>query len=146
MSQLEIAPLADTDRASWEALARAFRQFYRLPTSDADFDAAWQRIRAGTGVHALGAKLDGQLVGIAHYVLPSTTWAASVCYLQDLFTIPEARGKGVGRALIHAVADEARRQGARRYCWMAPEDDTLSRTLYNKVARKSGFVRYDFPL
>jgi len=145
-SSLDISPLTDADRTNWEALARAYRQFYALPTSDADYAAAWQRMHSESGVHGLGARVDGHLVGIAHYVMPSTTWAATVCYLQDLFTIPEARGKGIGRALIQAVADEARRRGATRYCWMADERDTTSRTLYNKVARFSGFVRYDFPL
>ena len=48
---------------------------------------------------ALVAESDGNLVGLAQYLFHrSTSRIASTCYLQDLFTLPAARGKGVGRA------------------------------------------------
>ena len=101
---VRIQPLKAEDRAAWEVLARGYKHFYNTPTSDAEFDAAWRRLLDRDGVHGLAAWLDGQLVGIAHYLFHTSVWATANCYLQDLFTLQDARGKGVARALIEAVA------------------------------------------
>jgi GNAT superfamily N-acetyltransferase len=143
---VKIAPLSVDDRTQWELLARGYKEFYKTPTSDADYDMAWHRLLSQDGVVGLGAKIDGQLVGIAHYLFHTTVWAKTSCYLQDLFTSPPARGRGVARALIEAVAATAREQGASRYYWTTQEHNSAARVLYDKVAKYNGFVRYDFPL
>jgi GNAT superfamily N-acetyltransferase len=143
---MQIAPLAPEDRDSWETLARGYKEFYSTPTSDAEFEVAWNRLLAQDGVLGLGAKVNGELVGIAHYLFHTSTWATTVCYLQDLFTANEARGKGVARALIEAVAEQAQARGATRYYWLTQEHNAVARVLYNKVAKHNGFIRYDFPL
>jgi GNAT superfamily N-acetyltransferase len=141
-----VAPLCAADRPHWEALARGYKEFYNTPTSDSEFEAAWNRLLAQDGVFGLGAKVNGELVGIAHYLFHTSTWAATVCYLQDLFTSHKARGKGIARALIEAVAKEALARGATRYYWLTQEHNAVARVLYNKVAKYNGFIRYDFPL
>jgi GNAT superfamily N-acetyltransferase len=58
------------------------------------------------------AERDGQALGIVHWVLHRTTWSAKdICYLQDLFTVAEARGSGVGRKLIEAVRADGAGEG-----------------------------------
>jgi GNAT superfamily N-acetyltransferase len=143
---VKIGPLRASDRDAWEHLARDYKKFYKTRTSDAEFAAAWKRLHAGDDVFALGARLDGQLVGIAHYLFHASTWTPTVCYLQDLFTAPSVRGKGVARALIEAVADAARQRGATRYYWLTQEHNAVARVLYNKIATYQGFIRYDYPL
>ena len=143
---MKIAPLRPEDRAGWEPLARGYKEFYQTPTTDAEYEAAWQRLMAKKGVHGLAAHADGKLVGIAHYLFHTSTWAESVCYLQDLFTSREARGKGVGRALIEAVAAEGRVRGAAKYYWLTQDNNAVARTLYDKVAKYVGFIRYDYPI
>ena len=143
---MQIAPFAAQDRDQWERLARGYKDFYKTPTTDAEFDTAWKRLLAQDGVFGLGARVDGELVGIAHYLFHTTVWAPTSCYLQDLFTLPAARGKGVARALIEAVATVAQQHGAARYYWLTQDNNTVARALYDKVAQNRGFVRYDFPL
>jgi GNAT superfamily N-acetyltransferase len=143
---LRISALTNGDRAVWEDLARGYKEFYQSPTTAAEFDSAWSRLFSNTGIHGIGARLDGQLVGIAHFIVHASTWAPSVCYLQDLFTAPEARGKGVARALINEIADQARSLGAQRYYWLTQENNAVARILYNKIAKYNGFIRYDFAL
>ena len=141
-----IRPLRMQDRGAWDPLARGYKTFYETPTSDEEFERAWRRLHAGDPLHGLCAELEGRLVGIAHYLFHANVWEPKVCYLQDLFTAPEARGRGVARALIAAVADDARRRGATRYYWLTKENNKAARALYDKVARYKGFIRYDFAL
>ena len=143
---MHIAPLSINDRAEWERLARGYKHFYGAITSDAEFDTAWRRLLGQDGVFGLGARIDGELVGIAHYLFHTGVWTPSICYLQDLFTAPAARGKGVARALIEAVALAAQKEGASRFYWLTQEQNAQARILYDKVAQNRGFVRYDYPL
>ena len=94
-------------------------------------------------VHALVAESGDRLLGLTHYLFHrSTTAIAPVCYLQDLFTDAAARGKGVGRALIHEVYAQAKQAGAPRVYWQTHQTNHTAQELYNKVAEHSGFVVY----
>jgi len=143
---LEVRPLRSEDHEAWQVLARGYKEFYATPTTEAEFAAAWSRLVTQDGVRGLGAFAEGQLVGIAHYLFHTSVWARTNCYLQDLFTAPTRRGSGVARALIEAVAVQARAQGAARYYWLTQEHNAVARVLYNKVAKHRGFIRYDYPL
>ena len=141
-----IGPLDDGDRARWELLAHGYKAFYESELADAEYERAWQRLVAGDAVHALGARLDGTLVGFAHFFFHPTVWLADACHLQDLFVDPAARNRGVARALIEAVAATARERGAFRVYWHTHTDNATARALYDKVARHIGMIRYDLVL
>lgn len=143
---IRIAPLAPDDRAAWEPLARGYKAFYDDPVPDSEYDLVWALLMAGGDVRGLAARIDGRIAGIAHFLFHPHIWLGEACYLQDLFTLPEARGQGIGRALIAAVAEEARARGAAKYYWLTRDSNADARALYDKVARFKGFVRYDFPL
>jgi GNAT superfamily N-acetyltransferase len=141
--ELHIARLSAEDRRAWELLARGYKAFYQTEIPPSEYEAAWNRLQQGGEVQGLGAKINGELVGIAHYLFHASTWAPTVCYLQDLFVAEHARGRGVARALIEAVAAVARERGARRYYWHTKEQNSVARALYDKVARFHGFIRYE---
>ncbi|GAA3215281.1 GNAT family N-acetyltransferase [Nonomuraea helvata] len=145
---IDIGKLLPSDRDAWEGLFRAYIDFYQRVEPDEMYDRAWQEFQANTRMHAFGAKLDGKLVGITHFFTHANTSApdTDVCYLQDLFTASEARGKGVGRALIEAVTDWARERGCSRVYWNTHESNTTARSLYDKVAENRGFIRYQIEL
>jgi GNAT superfamily N-acetyltransferase len=144
--KLQIAPLGAADRQPWEALARGYKRFYKTEVSPAGYETAWQRLLKREEVFGLGAHLDGRLVGITHYLFHTSVWSPRVCYLQDLFTAPELRGRGVARALIVAVGEAAREAEATRCYWLTQETNATARALYDKVAQFHGFIRYDLPL
>jgi len=143
---IDIGPLLPEDRATWEELARGYKRFYRTEEPDDAYEATWRRLREGTELFGLGARIDGKLVGITHYHFHVTFWAADSCYLQDLFVSEEARGHGAARALIEHVAAAARTRGASCLYWLTQEDNARARALYDRVARYEGFIRYDYPL
>ena len=143
---IEIAPLRPEDRAGWEALARGYKAFYNDPLPDEAYERTWRRLIADEEIHGLAARLDGRMAGFANYLFHPHSWRADNCYLQDLFTTPDSRGKGVATALVDAVADAARARGAGAYYWLTKEDNRTARALYDRIARWKGFLRYDYPL
>jgi GNAT superfamily N-acetyltransferase len=62
--------------------------------------------------------------------------------LQDLFTSEAARGKGIGRALINGVYEQASLAGLKRVYWQTHETNLTAMQLYDKIAERSGFVVY----
>ena len=90
------------DYAQWLPLWEGYNAFYGRsgPTALAPEITAmtWARFfDAYEPVHALVAESDGRLLGLTHYLFHrSTTAIEPSCYLQDLFTLETARGKGVG--------------------------------------------------
>jgi GNAT superfamily N-acetyltransferase len=104
----------------------------------------WARFfEAYEPMHALVAESGGSLLGLAHFLYHrSTIQLAPSCYMQDLFTVEAARGKGVGHALIDAVYECARQAGSPRVYWQTHETNAAAMQLYDKVADKSGFVVY----
>jgi GNAT superfamily N-acetyltransferase len=143
-----IRPIAKDDYAQWLPLWDGYNAFYGRSGSTA-LDPAitrttWARLfDAGEPVHALVAEEGGRLIGLAHYLYHrSTTSIGPSCYLQDLFTTTEARGRGVGRALIEAVYAAARAAGASRVYWQTHETNATAMRLYDTVAEKSGFLVY----
>ena len=94
-------------------------------------------------MHAMVAEASDKLLGLVHFLFHrSTIQIAPTCYLQDLFTVEVARGKGVGRALIEAVYQRAIAAGSPRVYWQTHETNLVAMKLYDKVAERSGFVVY----
>jgi GNAT superfamily N-acetyltransferase len=150
--ELLIRPVAREDFDGWKPLWDGYNAFYgrqgETALPDAVTQMTWARFfDAYEPIHAFVAESDGQLLGLVHFIYHRTSIAIGpTCYLQDLFTAEEARGKGVGRALIQAVYDHAKAGGANRVYWLTQESNTTARQLYDKVAEKSEFVVYRKPL
>ena len=149
---LLIRPIRPTDFPQWKPLWDGYNAFYGREGSTALPDhvtnTTWTRFfDAYEPVHALVAEQAGQLLGLVHYLFHrSTTSIAPTCYLQDLFTLDSARGKGVGRALIEEVYKRAQEAACSRVYWLTHETNHTAMTLYDKVAEKSGFIVYRKPL
>ena len=139
---LTIRPLLPDERSEWEPLWRGYLAFYHSSQPPEVTDLIWARIHdPAQPMFALGAYVDGKLVGITHYLFHHTFWTAGdYCYLQDLFVDQTVRGTGIGEALIAAVEREARKCGASRVHWLTREENTVARGLYDKVAERSGFI------
>jgi len=148
MSALNVRAVDPGDFDKWLALWDGYNAFYgrhgetALPRSITDL--TWSRFfDAREPVHALVAEQDGALIGLAHYLFHrSTTKSELVCYLQDLFTLPAVRGRGIGRALIDGVYARALEAGSRRVYWQTQTTNAAGRALYDKVAKHSGFIVY----
>lgn len=141
----EIRELKETDHAAWRTLWDGYLRFYETDVSDEVSTLTWRRILDPEApIEAFCADAGGgRLLGIVHYLFHPVTWAAGPrCYLEDLFTSPEARGKGVGRALIEAVYAAADARGADQVYWLTAESNATARALYDRVATRTAFIKY----
>ncbi|MEO6689212.1 MAG: GNAT family N-acetyltransferase [Dokdonella sp.] len=136
------------DFSSWKLLWDGYNAFYGRKNAAALPEEitrlTWQRFfDAYEPMHALVAESDDQLLGLTHFLYHrSTIQLGPSCYLQDLFTLEAARGKGVARALINAVYEQAQAAGCKRVYWQTHETNETAMQLYDKVAEKSGFIVY----
>ena len=149
MADIVVTPLGPQDRARWAELWHGYLDFYETELPAEIYDYTWQRlIAAESPIRGLGARLDGDtapLVGITHF--HAHAWMTrEVCYLQDLFVDVTVRRQGCGAKLIEAVAGIARERGCARLYWTTKEDNTTARSLYDRIARFNGFIRYDYAL
>jgi GNAT superfamily N-acetyltransferase len=149
VKNLRVRAVAASDYERWRPLWDGYNAFYErigpaaLPETVTR--TTWARfLDPAEPVHALVAEAeDGALVGVVHYLFHRTTTSiAPTCYLNDLFATPETRGSGVGRALIEAVYERARRAGSARVYWLTHETNAVARRLYDRVSRNSGFIVY----
>jgi len=146
--QLEIRPVRREDFSAWLTLWDGYNAFYgrsgetALPPEVTR--TTWSRFFDNyEPMHALVADEAGMLLGLVHFLYHRTTiQIAPTCYLQDLFTAPEARGNGLGRALIFRVYEHAKSSGVPRVYCQTHETNAVAMKLYDKVAERSGFLIY----
>lgn len=134
----------DADFAQWLPLWQGYQTFYKTQIANEVTAKTWARFLDPTEpMHCAVAEVDGNLVGMVHYIFHRSCWTAGdYVYLQDLFSDPQWRGQGVGRALIEHVYDIAAQAQAPRVWWLTHETNEQAMLLYDRIADKSGFVQY----
>ena len=134
-----------SDEASWKALFRDYRTFYKLEGSEEIVTTVWEWLMdPAHECNALVAEVEGEVVAIADYRRFSRPIGGSVgIWLDDLFTGPEARGKGAARALIARLTEIAKAEGATVVRWITASDNHTAQALYDDVATRTQWVTYD---
>ena len=148
MDSVLVRPIEESDFDAWKPLWDGYNAFYgrehetALPAEITE--TTWRRFfDTREPVFGLVAEVEGEILGIVHYLYHrSTTRIELTCYLQDLFTAPAARGRGIGRALIQGVYGRSRAAGIKRVYWQTHETNSAGRLLYDKVAKHLGFIVY----
>ncbi|MGC9419788.1 MAG: GNAT family N-acetyltransferase [Rhodovulum sp.] len=145
LPDITIRPLRPEDKAEWHRLWTAYLEFYETSVSPEVYDTTFTRLLHGGDPH-MGCRLaliDGRAVGLAHFIFHNHCWKPEgVCYLQDLFTAPQARGKGVGRALIRAVYAVAEARDVPTVYWMTNAANGPARALYDRIGQLTPFIKY----
>ncbi|MEU4516263.1 GNAT family N-acetyltransferase [Nonomuraea wenchangensis] len=142
---VEINFLTASDRAHWESLARGKDAYFEVERGDDAYERAWRRLLDDERTRGVAARLDGRMVGIAHYLFHPSVWhAAGRCYLADLYVDAQVRRRGVATAVMEWVARDAAEQGFPGLYWNTLED-APARALYDKVGRfHDGLVLYTY--
>ena len=146
---LFIRPAHADDTQAWLALWREYCAALGGAVSDDVTAGVWHRILAPDEPIwcLLACATGGKTVGLANYVLHPHTWSPRlVCYLEDLFVVPAARGSGAGRALIEGLVTLGKQHGWRRVYWHTHQDNYPARALYDRFVPRTDYVRYDIEL
>jgi GNAT superfamily N-acetyltransferase len=146
-----IAAVSEADLADLLPLMRAYCDFYAVTPSDDALLAMSRALIADPereGVQLIARGPDGTALGFATVFWTwSTTRAARIGVMNDLFVAPEARGAGggrVGEALIAACAERCRAHGAVSLTWQTALDNARAQALYDRIgARRSQWLDYD---
>lgn len=140
-----IRPIALKDKDSWKQLWRRYLSFYSTIRDDALYEFTFQRL-ADAGhrdMFAFVAEQQGQLVGLVNCIIHDHGWyQEQVVYLQDLYVDESLRGQGIGRLLIEKVYARADETGKAGVYWMTQNSNQTAMALYDKVARKTDFIKY----
>ncbi|MBC8129903.1 MAG: GNAT family N-acetyltransferase [Rhizobiaceae bacterium] len=142
---LAIRPLTATDESEWRRLWTAYLVFYETTVAEQVYQTTFARLssEAPNEYRGLLAEQDGRAVGLVHYLFHRHCWRIeNVCYLQDLYADPHARGSGVGRALIEAVYAAADGEGSPSVYWMTQEGNATARRLYDRIGTATPFIKY----
>ena len=144
-SMVEIALLTESDRACWEVLVRGKDAYFEVERTGGDYERTWRRLLDDEQVHGIAARLDGRMVGIAHYLFHASVWYRGKCYLADLFVDPEVRRQGIATAVIEWVARDAAEHGFPGLYWNTLEGDAPARALYDTVGKlHKGLIHYGY--
>ena len=145
---VEIRVLQASDRSEWQSLWTAYLEFYSSTVSEKVYDTTFARLLGidAQDYHCFVAVSEGKLVGLTHYLFHRHNWRIeNVIYLQDLYAAPEVRGMGVGRALIEAVYAAGDAAGCPSVYWLTQDDNHTAQTLYDRIANKTNFIKYQRP-
>jgi len=141
-----VRPIEQGDHEAWQRLFHAYREFYEYDEEQDVVDLVWGWINDESHeTNALVALVDDQVVGFAHhreFARPSS--GKRGLYLDDLFTEPGVRGKGIGRALITRLGEMARERGFNKVRWITAEDNHTAQRLYDDLAEKTTWLTYDY--
>lgn len=135
------------DKVAWLRLWSGYLVFYETSLMSDVTEHTWQRaLDPASPILARLAESDGAITGFAMAVLHEGTWVrAPICYLEDLFVDPVARGAGVGRALIEDLVQLGQRYGWSRLYWHSRAGNP-ARILYDRFAIADDAVHYQLAL
>ena len=142
---MNIRELQASDYEGWARLYRGYKEFYQVPAEEADLQTAFEWVLdENHPQYGFVVEENGVLIALAHYqVHPNPLAATYRMYLNDLFVDPDYRSKGCASAIIETLVTICRNEGFERLRWVTAEDNYRARSLYDKLAQKSGFIIYD---
>ena len=145
-----IATVTEADLPELLPLMRGYCDFYDVDPSDDALLALSRMLIADPdqGLQLIARDDEGRALGFATIFWTwSTTTAARIAIMNDLFVAPAARGARLGEALIAACADRCRVRGVTSLTWQTALDNTRAQALYDRIgARRSQWLDYDLPV
>jgi GNAT superfamily N-acetyltransferase len=137
VSELEIVTVGEADLAALLPLMRGYCEFYEAAPADEALLAMSRALIADPdceGVQFIAYDEERRALGFATiFWMWSTTQAARIGLMNDLFVLPEARGRRIGERLITRCVDAVRERGGATLQWQTALDNFTAQRLYDRV-------------
>jgi len=148
MTTIDVA--AEPDLPDLLTLMRGYCDFYEVAPSDEALLAMSRALIADPareGLQFIARGAQGTAIGFATIFWSwSTSHAARIGIMNDLFVARGARGTGLADELIAACVDRARTRGAVVLAWQTAPDNHRAKAVYERVGgRRSEWLDYDLP-
>ena len=145
---IDVSPVREEEFDELLPLIAAYQRFYEVDEIDNDRNRFFFRrfIAPSPDGQLMAARDEGAVIlGYAclywHF---SSLQATETVLMNDLYVAPEARGRGIGRALIEASAAVARDRGAAWLEWATAPDNHTAQRLYDSLtSEKSAWLEYE---
>lgn len=141
-----VRALNSDDFEAWLPLWNGYLEFYETELAPDVTRQTFDRLvdESVTNMHgALAIDEQGTALGMVNWLTHPGTWSTSdYVYLEDLFVAADARGTGAGRALIEHVDEWAKAREFEKVYWLTADSNKTAQQLYDRVAKKTGFIHY----
>jgi GNAT superfamily N-acetyltransferase len=149
MTRIEVA--GEGDLPELLTLMRGYCDFYEVAPSDEDLLVLSRALIADPareGIQLIARDESGRAIGFATIFWTwSTTRAARIGVMNDLFVATGGRGSGAADALIEACRERCRAHGAATLAWQTALDNHRAQAVYDRIgARRSQWLDYDLPV
>jgi GNAT superfamily N-acetyltransferase len=131
-----VRPATGEDAHTVISLVRGLAAYEKLEPPDADAEARLVRDMFSTPprIQAYLGECDGIAAGYAFvFETYSSFLALPTLYLEDLFVLPEYRGRKLGYALFTSMVAEAYRRGCGRMEWSVLSWNRLAINFYERL-------------
>jgi ribosomal protein S18 acetylase RimI-like enzyme len=144
---MRIELVQESDLGELLPMMRAYCDFYEVAPAADDLEALARALIAdpkNDGIQLIARDEEARPLGFATvYWTWQTLNAARAAVMNDLFVATDARGKGVGRALIEECRRHAREHGAAELVWETALDNETAQRLYDSLPTdKSTWFNY----
>ena len=146
MNRIILRPLQFDDFAKWLPLWDGNNLGQRNEEVTTE---TWSRLcdPDNTQVNGIAAEMNGEILGIAHYILhPTTGQINPVCYMQDVYVDPEHRRKGIGKRLVNEITEIGNKEKWARMYWLTQVGNKEAKAMYENFGIKLDFTFYVLPI
>jgi ribosomal protein S18 acetylase RimI-like enzyme len=144
---MSIEPVGEADLAELLPLMRSYCDFYEVAPPDDKLEGMARSLIADPdreGIQLIARDDDGAPLGFATVFWTWQTLNAARCgVMNDLFVVPGARGRGIGRALTVECRRSSREHGAAELVWETAPDNEIAQRLYRSLgAREESWISF----
>nr|WP_181057816.1 MULTISPECIES: GNAT family N-acetyltransferase [unclassified Pseudoclavibacter] len=133
-----------SDRVAWSEMFDSYRQTAGYSPDASINEVVWSWIHADLALQAIVVEDDEGLLGFAHYRrFPRPILGDAGIYLDDLFTRPEARGRGVARMMLSHLAAQLETGAFSVLRWTTKPGNDPARRLYEQFGALSESITYN---